>query len=151
MPSIPHTINSHHITVQSPGTHRILVVDDEPAILFAYRRLIEKEGMCVDISTCLEEALALVKEYLYLAVIADMRLAGSDNTDGFEFLRTMHTSHPDTKMILATGGGSSEIKNTAYALGAHQYFEKPVQPAEIIAALKHFILLSDKTALQTAS
>lgn len=132
----PH--NPHSYTVKSPDTFRILVVDDEPAILFAYRKLIEKDGVIVDISSSLEEAINLIGLHPYLAVIADLRLAGSDNGDGLEILRFIQQERPGTKSILATGYGDGEIEKTARALGASYCFKKPVQPADILAALREF-------------
>ena len=130
---IPHSTNG-----KSSDKVRILVVDDEPAVLFAYRKLIEKEGMAVDICTNLEDAIRLIETYPYLAVIADLRLAGTDNIDGLEILRFIQKEHLCTKSILATGYGSSEIEQTAQTLGVSRCFKKPVQPADILSALKSF-------------
>lgn len=130
--------NSHLPTGISFDAHRILVVDDEPAVLFAYRKLIEKDGMAVDISTSLEDAIRFIRARSYLAVIADMRLAGTDNEDGLEILRIIRKEHPDTKTILATGYGDSEIEKIAWALGVSYYFKKPVQPSDILEALREF-------------
>lgn len=118
--------------------HRILIIDDEPAILFAYRKLIEKEGMYVDSCTCLDGAVRHIRERQYLAVITDVRLAGTCNEDGLEFLRILREVHPATKMILATGHGSSDIEKTARNMGVSHYFEKPVLPALIMGALRGF-------------
>jgi DNA-binding NtrC family response regulator len=123
-------------TVKPATPQRILIVDDEPAILFAYRKLIEREGIDVDISESLDEALEMIRVCPYFAIIADMRLAGTDNEDGMEILRTIQEMRPDTKVILATGYGNSETERKALALGASHYFEKPVMPAAILAALK---------------
>lgn len=122
----------------SPGVHRILVVDDEPAVLFAYRKLIEQDGMTVDISANLEDALRHIRERRYLAVIADMRLAGTDNGDGLEILRVIQKERPGTKTILATGYGDSEVEKTARSLGVSYYFKKPVSPSDILGALREF-------------
>jgi DNA-binding NtrC family response regulator len=138
MISTSHHSNSKTEPGKSADRHRILIIDDEPAILFAYRKLIEKEGMCVDISTCLDGALKQIKKHHYLAVVADVRLAGSDNEDGLVFLKILRIKQPTTKMILATGYGSSEIEKSARSLGVSHYFEKPVQPAEIMGALRSF-------------
>jgi DNA-binding NtrC family response regulator len=115
-------------TVKPATPQRILIVDDEPAILFAYRKLIEREGI--------EEAMEMIRVCPYFAIIADMRLAGTDNEDGLEILRTIQEMGPGTKVILATGYGNSETERKAFALGASHYFEKPVMPAAILAALK---------------
>jgi DNA-binding NtrC family response regulator len=138
MMSNSHQSKSNPETGKSTDTHRILILDDEPAILFAYRKLIEKEGMGVDISTCLDGAIKHVRQRHYLAVVVDVRLAGTENEDGLEFLRILRGLHPTTKMIIATGYGSSEIEKTARALGVSHYFEKPVQPSLIMGALRNF-------------
>ena len=138
MKSILPTSNQHQSAGKSPDVIRVLVVDDEPAILFAYRKLIEKDGMTVDISANLEDAIRNVREHSYLAVIADLRLAGTDNSDGLEILRVIQKERPGTKTILATGYGSSEIEKSARALGASYYFKKPVQPTDILQALREF-------------
>lgn len=129
---------SHSETVKSAERPRILILDDEPAIQFAYRRIIESEGMQVDSSSTLSDAINRITERPYLAVIADVRLSGSDNQDGLEFLRYVRSSHPTTRMILATGYGNHDIRNKAHALGADHYFVKPVPPDSIISALKGF-------------
>jgi two-component system response regulator RegA len=132
-PPIPHQLSGN----LSEGL-RILVVDDEQAVLFAYRKLIEKDGMAVDISANFEDAIRQIRARRYLAVIADMRLAGTDNGDGLEILRVVREERPETKTILATGYGDSEIEKTARALGVSYYFNKPVSPADILGALREF-------------
>lgn len=136
----------HQKNVEHPKGHRVLILDDEPAILFAYRKIIENEGMHVDSSTTLAEALLYIRTHRYLAVVADVRLSGSENQDGLEFLKIVRTSHPQTRMILATGYGNPEVKITALSLGADHYFIKPVAPSSIIEALKNFSTMPAATA-----
>jgi DNA-binding NtrC family response regulator len=125
-------------TGNSSEALRILVVDDEPAILFAYRKLIEMDGMAVDTSANLEDAIRHVRACSYLAVIADMRLTGSDNRDGLEILRLNWKERPGTHTILATGYGDSEIENMARNLGVSYYFKKPVSPSDRLNTLRGF-------------
>ena len=120
---------------KSATPQRVLIVDDEPAILFAYRKLIERESIVVDISRSLDEAMEMISKHQYFAIIADMRLAGTDNVDGLELLQVIRKERPGTRVILATGYGNSEIEQKALALGASHYFEKPVTPSAILAAL----------------
>ena len=144
MSSILPPLNYQMLTLDSSEPLRVLVVDDEPAILFAYRKLIEKDGMTVDTSTNLEEAIRHVRARHYLAVIADMRLTGTDNKDGLEILRFIQKERPETKTILATGYGDSEIEKMARVLGVSYYFKKPVQPADILSALREFYLCTTR-------
>lgn len=146
-----HQLNYHPDAGKSSGSHRVLVVDDEPAILFAYQRMIEKEGIRVDISTCFDGAILYINKHHYLAVIVDMRLTGTDNEEGLELLRIIQKEHPKTRTILMTGCGNSGTKEIALDLGAEHYFEKPVQPTDIIEALRSFIPGPADALIQTAS
>ncbi|HEY3307018.1 MAG TPA: response regulator [Desulfuromonadaceae bacterium] len=120
----------------APLPQRILIVDDEPAILFAYRKLIEKEGIAVDVCETHHEAIIHINARPYFAVIADMRLVGTDNMDGLKVVRAIREAQPDTKVILVTGYGNKEIVQKALSMGVSYYFEKPVMPAAILEALK---------------
>lgn len=114
---------------------RVLIVDDEPAIHFAYRRLIERQGITVDGCTGFEEAAALLRTRRYGAIVADLRLSGTDNEDGMEVLRLAREVQPEAGVILVTGYGNQEIGKAALALGAAHYYEKPVLPEVILASL----------------
>jgi DNA-binding NtrC family response regulator len=120
-----------------PGApQRILLVDDETAVLFAYRKLIEREGIAVDSSTSLKGALEYVKARPYLAVMTDLRLAGTDNMDGLEVVRFTRQVQPEARLICSTGYGSCELEQQVRKLGVSHYFEKPVLPATILELLK---------------
>jgi DNA-binding response OmpR family regulator len=127
---------------------RILVVDDEPAILFAYRRLLEKEGISVDVCETLAEASRYIDTHSYDAVVADLRLEGVDNTDGLEILKIMRERQQEAKVVLVTGYGGREIERTVLSLGAARYFEKPVTPATIVEAVKMLCVLGDESGLE---
>lgn len=115
--------------------HRVLCVDDEPAICFAYGKLLERERYGFDICESVESAQALLKSKDYFAVISDVRFTGSDNEDGVHFVSVVRKVQPQAKVILVTGYGSEELRLRAHLLGASHYFEKPVKPAIILELL----------------
>jgi DNA-binding NtrC family response regulator len=127
-----------------PEHHRVLIVDDEAAICFAYRKLLESERFGFDICERIEDATALLKVHTYFAVISDVRFAGSGNEDGIYLLSLVQKEQPQAKMILVTGYGNDELKKTAYELGAAHYFEKPVQPSLILSLLRALHLVADE-------
>ena len=127
-----------------PETHRILIVDDEPAICFAYRKLLENELLGFDICESVEAAIALLNKNTYLAVISDVRFAGSDNKDGVYFVSILRKVQPQAKVILVTGYGSDELKKSAHELGVSHYFEKPVKPSLILSLLRSLHLVADE-------
>lgn len=115
---------------------RILIVDDEPSILFAYQRLLQSEGYCVDSCGELRTALDLVQAHMYYAIITDIRLSGTENSDGVKLLCALRWCQPDAKTIVVTGFGTADSERKMKALGATHYLEKPVQPSLIIELLK---------------
>jgi DNA-binding NtrC family response regulator len=127
-----------------PEIHRVLIVDDEPAICFAYRKLLESELFGSDVCETIDDALALLNRHEYFAVISDVRFAGSDNEDGVYFVSVVRKVQPQAKVILVTGYGSDELKKTARELGASHYFEKPVMPSLILSLLRGLHLIADE-------
>lgn len=71
-----------------------------------------------------------------MAVIADLRLAGTDNGDGLEILRIVRNEQPDTITILSSGFGDSDVEKKSRDLGISCFFKKPVQPSDILDRLK---------------
>jgi len=115
---------------------RILIVDDEEAIIFSYKKLLRGGQVEVDGCMCLEDALALIKSNNYSAIITDFRLSHSESREGLEILHCIRKYNPATPVIFFTGYGSDEIKDQVLALGACCYFDKPVHVAEIVKTLR---------------
>lgn len=115
---------------------RILIVDDEEAIIFSYKKLLSGGQVEVDGCMCLEDAIALIKSNKYSAVITDFRLSHSESSEGLEILQCIRKYNPTTPVIFFTGYGSDEIKDQVLSLGACSYFDKPVHVAEIVKTLR---------------
>lgn len=129
-----HSENSAHGTDEAP---RILVVDDEAAILFAYRRMAERNGYTVDTCETLAEAVEYIKTRRYLAIITDLRLTGTDTAEGFDVLACVRDHQPHARVIVITGYGEEQDTRAARALNAAFYFKKPLEPSVILEALRH--------------
>lgn len=125
-------------TCSKPGCRindRVLIVDDEPGILFAYRRLLEQEGLTVDSCDCLCEALDYLACNQYLAVVADMRLQGTGAPDGLVLLSEVRRQQPEAGVIVASGTSDEQLRGQVKRLGVEHYLEKPVNPARIMDLL----------------
>ncbi len=120
---------------------RILVVDDEIAILIAFRKIFQGLRIEVDTAETLDQALSMITERAYDAVIADLRLTGILGKEGLEILRHTKEKNPHIYVIMITGYGSPDIKKRAYANGADLYCEKPVSVQYLKNALKRFGVL----------
>jgi DNA-binding NtrC family response regulator len=110
---------------------RILVVDDEDSILFAFRQSFEAFGYHVDCAREVEEAEALLVTYQYQAVLSDMRLTGMHGAEGLEIIGFVRERCPWTPVILLTAYSSEELEVEARRRGADAFVQKPAPLAEI--------------------
>jgi len=115
---------------------RILIVDDEKAILLAFRKLLRSPGIAVDTAETIEEAEDLLKENTYNVAIVDLRLTGVDGEEGLKIIKHIKEYYSQTEVILVTGYGNSIVMEKAQAKGAAFYFEKPVSSEVLKDALK---------------
>jgi DNA-binding NtrC family response regulator len=115
--------------------NHLLLVDDEPAILMAFKKLLQNSEISVDTAENIEYAKELLDERAYDAVIADLRLSGFAGEEGLEIIRYVKERHPETQIILITAYGNQDVMKNAYNLGAAFYFEKPVSANIIKKAL----------------
>jgi len=98
-------------------TEKILLVDDDPAVLQAYDRLLRKE---FHITTAMSGAagLELLKQQgPFAVVVSDMRMPGMD---GIEFLLKVQEASPDTIRVMLTG--TSEIETAVAAVNQGKIF-----------------------------
>jgi len=114
----------------------LLLVDDEPTILMAFKKLLQNPEIFVDTAENIEYAKELLNERAYDAVIADLRLSGFAGEEGLEIIRYIKGRHPATQIILITAYGNQDVMNRAYNLGTAFYFEKPVSTNILKNALK---------------
>lgn len=105
---------------------RVLLVDDEVAVLFAYRKCLRRIGCKVDTVETKKEAEILLDKHKYDVAILDLRLSSSDGEEGIELISYARECQPEVKLIMITAYGSEEVKDKAYQHGADLYLEKPV-------------------------
>jgi DNA-binding NtrC family response regulator len=113
-------------TGQTPGAGpRILIVDDEEAIVFAMERYFTRRGYRVDCASELEEAQALLANSTYSVVVADLRLTGVHGAEGLEILSYVRGHCPWTRTILLTAYGSQLLEAEACERGVSLMLHKP--------------------------
>jgi DNA-binding NtrC family response regulator len=124
--------------------NRLLIVDDEEAILYAYKRLFGtgKNGITVDTARSMEEASDYLRKHKYKVVLTDLRLGIDDDQGGFRVIRFIKQFDKNIKIILVTAYGSFQVEKTSYELGADYYLEKPVPMDELRRILKDLDMFS---------
>ena len=111
----------------------ILYVDDEPGLLEIGKMFLEAaEGLTVDTLTSASDALSVIPQKKYDAVISDYQMPGMD---GIEFLKKVRASGNPIPFILFTGRGREEVVIEAINAGADFYLQKGGDPKAQFAEL----------------
>jgi DNA-binding NtrC family response regulator len=110
---------------------KILLVDDEPAILTVLELLLNKFGYIVILKSNAESALFLIREGVNVdLVITDYRMPGMN---GVEFVRELRRILPSVPVLMLTGDITVEIEPS---LGVFELINKPVAGKELDRIVK---------------
>lgn len=112
----------------------VLLVDDDQMLLRALSETITLRMSTVTVETVAstEEALALLQEREYSAIISDIQMPGMD---GLALLEYVQEHYPDIPVLLITGYNDQKIAMQAVRAGAYDYIRKPIERDDFIAAL----------------
>lgn len=112
---------------------RIIVADDEPAVRFMLRAVLEDEGFAVIEACDGQDALAqLDKPGGVDLIISDIVMP---KLDGMGLLRALASRPNSPPLILVTARGSERTAVEAIKSGALDYFSKPLDAEQIIAVV----------------
>jgi two-component system nitrogen regulation response regulator NtrX len=113
-------------------TMRILVIDDEPRVCHSLEGLLNDEGYTVQACHSGETGLNLIQEQVFDVTLLDVMLPGKD---GLEILEQIRRISPKTKVLMMSGHADLSLAVRATKLGAHNFFEKPLNPDRVLLAL----------------
>jgi response regulator RpfG family c-di-GMP phosphodiesterase len=113
--------------------HSLLLVDDEPDMLFSLKGLLRRE---FDLHTAesAREGLQILAEHPIDVVMTDQRMP---EMTGVEMLCSVKTRYPDSIRIVFTG--YADLKSVIEGVnhgGLHRYITKPWDPDELIDMLR---------------
>jgi two-component system response regulator HydG len=109
---------------------KILVVDDETAILNALEILFRGEGYEVMVADSGPKALAALEDERPDVVLTDIRMPGAD---GLAVLTAARQIDPEMAVILMTAQASLQTAVRAVNEGAYYYLQKPFANDELLA------------------
>jgi two-component system KDP operon response regulator KdpE len=118
--------------VGNPAVHRVLVVDDEPPIVWALGTNLRARGYEVDVARTGEEALQLAARHHPDAVILDLGLPGISGIDVIGGLRGW-TAVP---IVVLSARDAEQDKVAALDAGADDYVTKPFGMNELMARVR---------------
>ncbi|HZO26746.1 MAG TPA: response regulator [Chloroflexota bacterium] len=108
---------------------RIVVVDDEPALVTMLARLLSSEGHELSMATSGEEALAILAGKPIDVVISDLGMGAGMN--GWELAAAVQALPGRPRFILTTGWGAEIDPEDAAARGVPAVVSKPYRPPDL--------------------
>ncbi len=103
---------------------RLLIVDDEPNLLYSLKKSLESCELEVMTAETAEQGVEAVSTYAPDAVILDVRLPDMSGLDAFS---EIHRLDPRIPVIIFTAFSTTETAIEAMKRGAYEYLLKPVE------------------------
>lgn len=112
---------------------KVMVVDDDPAILFTVTDILEDAGYEVCGVKDGRHAVELASQVAYALVFMDINLPG---IDGVEACRQIKSVSPGTPVIMMTGYSVEDLMNRALEAGAYTVLYKPLNITKLLIKVK---------------
>ncbi len=118
---------------------RILIVDDDAALLRLLSLRLREEGHSVTEAGGGEAALAVLDQELPQLLITDLRMAGMD---GLQLFEAVHRRHPLLPVLMLTAHGTIADAVKALRRGVFGYVAKPFEARELMAEVERALAAS---------
>jgi CheY-like chemotaxis protein len=108
------------------SSKRILIVDDEEAVLAIMRSSLKKLGPDYEVATACDGLAALdrLREQPFDLVVTDYMMGGMD---GLALIEAVHAIQPQARVIMVTAYGTDAVQAEARRLQAFRYLTKPLE------------------------
>jgi len=116
---------------------KIQLVDDEPNILSALRRLLKPQGWEVHTYDNVESALAGLVEHDFAVIVSDYQMP---TADGVTYLQFAKQRQPDAmRLVLSAYGDRNSMIKAINQAEVYRYLSKPWDDYELVASIKSAI------------
>lgn len=112
-------------------TKRVLIVEDEKALLFGLKKLLQNDFTIIDDACSLKEAELFLTNNSYKAVITDLRLSGAEVVEGYDVIKITKRLQPDCKTIVITAYAENGTEFQVAEGTVDHFLEKPVSPKKL--------------------
>jgi len=122
---------------------RILVADDDPAMLEMMRLTLTKEGFQVESAATAAEARTLLERGAFDLIVSDIYLGDATAIDLLEHIRT---TNADAAVILVTAQGTVETAAAANQAGVFDYLSKPFEIHQLVSRVRSALCTVRRTS-----
>ncbi len=113
---------------------RILIVDDEPAILFAIEEYMRASGYEVHRADTTDSAVASIIRFDFSAIVLDLEMSRTEPRAGLAIAAVARAHCPRATVILLTAHASAELASEAHGL-VDRVLAKPLPLRELANAM----------------
>jgi DNA-binding NtrC family response regulator len=113
----------------------VLLVDDDNAVLFAFRKLCAASGVSAETAESLKSALWLLSHGRYDVLIADLSLTGSSGQEGFRIVREAKRFNPLIRAYIWTAYDEHIARDKAAETDIIDILIKPVKFEMILSII----------------
>jgi CheY-like chemotaxis protein/nitrogen-specific signal transduction histidine kinase len=132
---------TQHSLVENRRRLRILVAEDNAVNQLLAVRLLEKRGHTVSLAATGNEAVTAVKQQQFDIILMDVQMPEMDGLTATKTIReSEHETQKHTPIIAMTAHAMVGDKERCLAAGMDGYVSKPLQPAELFAAIEEAAL-----------
>jgi DNA-binding response OmpR family regulator len=137
------TLRTASLEPLSRAANRILVVEDDPAVQKALRRLFETEGYAVETQSDGKSALDSFRASAPAAIVLDLRLP---KVSGRDVCKEIKSIAPGLPVVVLSAASDVSDKVLLLELGADDYVTKPFSPRELLARIRAALRHTARTA-----
>jgi two-component system C4-dicarboxylate transport response regulator DctD len=119
--------------VSSSLALRVLIIEDDPDIVFGCEQALQLEGIaCESVGSAEAGRKRLTPDYPGI-VVSDIRLP---KQDGMALLRDLMALDAELPVVLITGHGDISMAVQAMKDGAHDFIQKPFAPEQLVSVVR---------------
>ena len=115
---------------------RVLVVDDDPSILYSVKRVLGNSYVVIEASNG-EEAVHLAQSHKPDIILMDITMPKKDGLTACAEIKANKATSA-IPIVMLTGAGYELNKKLAQSMGASGYITKPFKPQELLDMISNF-------------
>jgi ActR/RegA family two-component response regulator len=124
---------------EKPTNIDLLIIDDEESICLSMREYFTQHGFNVDTALEIQDAENLILKKRYGVIIQDLRLGINQQPDGLDIIKLVHERHPQTRIVVLTAYGSTDLEEEVRRSGVDAFLHKP-KPLSQVAQVIHGLI-----------
>jgi CheY-like chemotaxis protein len=124
---------------------KVLLVDDNDALLFAFKKLSRSYEFSVETANSLETAVKLLSSEHYDVLISDLNMTGCSQHEGYEIVKAAKRFNGNIRAYIWTAYDGKIEREEAAKIGVKRFLAKPVTFDTLLS------VIDEKTPLERTS